>query len=99
MNESLQVESLEPDALANKIADMWVRWDDNRAQWKADCLELRQYLFATDTRKTSNSKNSWNNSTVTPKLTQVRDNLHANYMAALFPSEDWFYWENTRCFA
>jgi hypothetical protein len=95
MNDSLQIESLEPDYLANKIADMWVRWDDNRAVWKESCQELRQYLFATDTRKTSNSKNGWNNSTVTPKLTQIRDNLHANYMAALFPSEDWFYWENT----
>lgn len=94
MNDSLQVESLDPDLLAYKIADMWVRWDDNRAQWKSDCQELRQYLFATDTRKTSNSKAGWNNSTVTPKLTQIRDNLHANYMAALFPSEDWFYWES-----
>jgi len=57
--------------------------------------ELRNYLFATDTRKTSNSKLPWKNSTVTPKLTQIRDNLHANYMAALFPSENWFFWEAT----
>jgi hypothetical protein len=35
----------------------------------------------------------WKNSTVTPKLTQIRDNLHANYMAALFPSDNWFNWE------
>lgn len=95
MNNSLQIDSLESDYLASKIADMWVRWDDNRAVWKESCQELRQYLFATDTRKTSNSMNGWNNSTVTPKLTQIRDNLHANYMAALFPSEDWFYWEST----
>jgi hypothetical protein len=74
---------------------MWVRWDQARSSWKSDQQELRQYLFATDSRKTSNSKLPWKNSTVTPKLTQIRDNLHANYMAALFPSENWFFWEST----
>jgi len=92
MNENIQV-SFEDDSLANKIADMWVRWDNARNVWKSDQQELRNYLFATDTRKTSNSKLPWKNSTVTPKLTQIRDNLHANYMAALFPSENWFFWE------
>jgi hypothetical protein len=94
MNENIQV-SFTDDSLANKIADMWVRWDTARAVWKSDQQELRSYLFATDTRKTSNSKLPWKNSTVTPKLTQIRDNLHANYMAALFPSENWFFWEAT----
>ncbi len=94
MNENIQV-SYKDDMLANKIADMWVRWDAARSGWKADVQELRQYLFATDTRKTSNSTLPWKNSTVTPKLTQIRDNLHANYMAALFPSENWFFWEST----
>ncbi len=94
MNENVQV-SFDDDSLANKIADMWVKWDTNRSVWKSDQQELRNYLFATDTRKTSNSKLPWKNSTVTPKLTQIRDNLHANYMAALFPSETWFFWEAT----
>ena len=94
MNENVQV-SFDDDSLANKIADMWVRWDTARSVWKSDQQELRNYLFATDTRKTSNSKLPWKNSTVTPKLTQIRDNLHANYMAALFPSENWFFWEAT----
>jgi len=94
MNENIQV-SFKDDSLANKIADMWVRWDNARNVWKSDQQELRNYLFATDTRKTSNSKLPWKNSTVTPKLTQIRDNLHANYMAALFPSENWFFWEAT----
>ena len=94
MNNNIQV-SFDNDSLANKIADMWVKWDTNRSVWKSDQQELRNYLFATDTRKTSNSKLPWKNSTVTPKLTQIRDNLHANYMAALFPSETWFFWEAT----
>jgi hypothetical protein len=94
MNENVQV-SYDDDSLANKIADMWMRWDTARSVWKTDQQELRNYIFATDTRKTSNSKLPWKNSTVTPKLTQIRDNLHANYMAALFPSENWFFFEAT----
>ena len=94
MNDNIQSD-FSDDNLATTIADMWVRWDQARASWKADQQELRQYLFATDSRKTSNSKLPWKNSTVTPKLTQIRDNLHANYMAALFPSENWFFWEST----
>lgn len=94
MNENVQV-SYNDDSLANKIADMWMRWDTARSVWKSDQQELRNYIFATDTRKTSNSKLPWKNSTVTPKLTQIRDNLHANYMAALFPSENWFFFEAT----
>ena len=94
MNENVQV-SYNDDSLANKIADMWTRWDTARSVWKSDQQELRNYIFATDTRKTSNSKLPWKNSTVTPKLTQIRDNLHANYMAALFPSENWFFFEAT----
>ena len=94
MNENVQV-SYNDDSLANKIADLWMRWDTARSVWKTDQQELRNYIFATDTRKTSNSKLPWKNSTVTPKLTQIRDNLHANYMAALFPSENWFFFEAT----
>ena len=93
MNENIQ-SGFSDDKLASKISDLWVRWDDARAVWKEERAELRNYLFATTTRTTENSKLPWKNSTVTPKLTQIRDNLHANYMAALFPSEEWFVWES-----
>jgi len=75
------------------VVNMWTTWNTNRNTWLTEKSELRSYLFATDTRKTTNSKLPWKNSTVTPKLTQIRDNLHANYLAALFPSENWFRWE------
>ena len=94
MNNVLQVEYT-PDKLATRISDMWVMWDSARNTWKGDKQELRNYLFATSTRSTSNAQLPWKNSSVTPKLTQIRDNLHANYMAALFPNENWFYWEST----
>lgn len=81
------------DREAVLIADKWVTWNAARAPWLDEKKELRQYLFATDTRKTTNAQLPWKNSTVTPKLTQIRDNLHANYMAALFPRDDWFKWQ------
>ena len=83
---------LHKDAIAKVVADMWFKYNQARQPWLAEKSELRAFLFATDTRKTSNNKLPWKNSTVTPKLTQIRDNLHANYMAALFPSENWFQW-------
>lgn len=83
---------LEQDAMAREIANLWTKWDSARAGWKNEKIELRNYIFATDTTKTSNSALPWKNKTTLPKICQIRDNLHANYMAALFPSEDWFNW-------
>lgn len=80
------------DNIASIIANKWVGWNAARSSWTTDTTELRKYLFATSTRSTENGKLPWKNSTVTPKLTQIRDNLHANYMAALFPNDNWFVW-------
>jgi len=82
-----------PEELAADISLLWRDWGNNfRRKWLQEKKELRNYLFATDTRTTTNSRLPWANSTTTPKLTQIRDNLHANYMAALFPSSKWMRW-------
>jgi hypothetical protein len=94
MQDNIQSVYEDTSNLVATIVDYWLKWDEARNPWKEEKEELRKYLFATDTRKTQNSKLPWKNSTVTPKLTQIRDNLHANYIAALFPSEDWFTWES-----
>lgn len=83
---------INPDDLASQIGTMWVTWDGSRAGWLREKQELRNYLFATDTSTTSNATLPWKNTTTRPKLTQIRDNLHANYMAALFPHTDFFSW-------
>lgn len=97
MPDSIQTPAINPalarDNLGKTIANLWVTWNSSRTDWLKEKQELRQYLFATSTRDTANSKLPWKNSTVTPKLTQIRDNLHANYMAALFPNDNWFVWE------
>lgn len=82
-----------PDSLASEIADKWRLWNQQRQPKMEEWKELRNYLFATDTRTTQNSELPWKNSTTVPKLTQIRDNLHANYMAALFPQKRWMKWE------
>ena len=83
----------DPDDLATGISLIYDRWKMGRARWEKEKKEIRDYIFATDTSTTTNSQNPWKNSTILPKLCQIRDNLHANYMAALFPHEDWLDWK------
>jgi len=84
---------LNPDSLGANIARKWQEWHTYREGWVSEKKELRNYLYATDTRTTSNSKLPWSNSTTVPKLTQIYDNLKANYSAALFPNAKWMRWE------
>lgn len=86
-------DSLKGSDKARNIAWMWTRFNNQRRGKIEEWKELRNYLFATDTTTTTNSALPWKNSTTRPKLTQLRDNLHANYISALFPNENWFKWE------
>lgn len=79
--------------LADQITRMWSSANDDRRAWLDQKLELRNYIFATDTTTTSNQSLPWKNKTTVPKLCQIRDNLHANYMSALFPTDPWLKWE------
>lgn len=81
------------DTLAADISDMYTRWDDQREPWISEKKEIRDYIFATDTTKTANAALPWKNKTTVPKLCQIRDNLHANYLSALFPNDEWMKWE------
>lgn len=82
----------EPQGLAARIANQYVLWNSAMSEKRAEWRELRNYIFQTSTADTENSALPWKNSTSMPKLTQLRDNLHANYMAALFPNERWLSW-------
>ena len=84
---------LRSEVLAADIVGKYTQWKYQRDAKEEEWKELRNYLFATDTSTTSNSHLPWKNSTTTPKLAQIRDNLHANYMAALFSNPDWMKWE------
>lgn len=81
------------EGLANTISERFDEWNHLRQDWISEQRELQRYLFATSTADTTAEDAGWRNKTTLPKLTQIRDNLHANYMASLFPSEDWMRWE------
>lgn len=94
MVRALQITDIaEPDRLASQIANTYQSWESFRNKWLVQKEEIRDYIFATDTRGTTNSQLPWKNSTHVPKLCQIRDNLHANYMAALFPNDRPVAWE------
>jgi len=82
-----------PDQLASEIARKYDTWRSLRIKWEEEKKELISYVYATDTTTTSNRTLPWSNSTTTPKLTQIYDNLKANYEAALFPNTMWMKWE------
>src|SRR4051812_20564311 len=83
----------DPDRLASQIANKYNEWQSFRNKWMDTVREIREYVFATSTHTTTNASLPWKNSVHIPKLCQIRDNLHANYMAAIFPTEYAIVWE------
>lgn len=79
--------------VAKYIANTWHTYNSQRRKKIDDWKELRNYIFATDTTTTTNKGLPWKNSTTLPKLCQIRDNLHSNYLSALFPNDEWLKWE------
>lgn len=84
---------IHPDDIAYELVRMYIDWDSRRRNWLTEKAEIQKYIFATDTTKTTNAQLPWKNKTTVPKLCQIRDNLYANYMAALFPKNKWLRWE------
>lgn len=81
------------DNAAKYIAHTWHTYNSQRFPKIQAWKELRNYVFATDTTTTTNRSLPWKNSTTLPKLCQIRDNLHSNYVSALFPNDEWLKWE------
>jgi hypothetical protein len=75
------------------VSNLWDTYNHQRKGKIEEWKELRDYLFATDTSTTSNGSLPWKNSTTLPKLCQIRDNLHSNYLSALFPNDNWLSWQ------
>lgn len=74
------------------VSHMWDNFHSQRQGKLEEWSELRNYVFATDTSTTTNSTLPWKNSTTLPKLCQIRDNLHSNYISSLFPNDRWLTW-------
>jgi hypothetical protein len=83
----------EPDSEAAHIYDNWRTWNDARSVYKKVVNEVTQYIEATDTKGTTNVDGDYNHTTNRPKITQIYDNLIANYKPGLMPTRDWLAWE------
>lgn len=99
--ESLTVEVmlLERPQLAEVIVQNYTAWKSVRREAERRWKETTNFVYATSTRETVNGtvggldpdqQSGWSHSTHLPKLTQIYDNLLANYRFALFPHNDWF---------
>lgn len=82
-----------PDQMAMQIIDTFMEWNMMRSKKRSQWQEIRNYVYATDTTTTGNASLPWKNKTTIPKLTQIADNLYANYLATLFPKAQWFIWQ------
>jgi hypothetical protein len=87
---------LTEDQLGVRISYHYIQWEIYRQEKIKQWEELRRYIYATDTRTTTNATLPWKNTTTIPKLCQIRDNLFANYMASLFPKRKWLVWQADR---
>jgi hypothetical protein len=81
-----------PDKEADWVANLWTTYHHQRAPKVAMWSELDKYIFATDTSTTTNQSQEWTHTVTVPKLTNIRDNLHANYLSSLFPNDKWLTW-------
>lgn len=86
-------ETFAQDGPAGFVSHFWDKFNMQRQEKVNEWLELRNYVFATDTSSTSNASLPWKNSTTLPKLCQIRDNLHSNYLSSLFPNDNWLTWK------
>lgn len=84
---------VQPDEPSAWVANLWTKYNNQRAEKIDEWAEVDKYLFATDTSTTSAGDLPWSHKTTTPKLTQIRDNLHSNYLSSLFPNDKWLTWQ------
>lgn len=78
-----------PDALAGQIMSLWKDWKSARNLIEQRWAEAKRYVFATNSRETTNVHNPWDNTVHRPKLYNIYNNLLVNTDFALFPKEDW----------
>ncbi len=87
------VTHLQQDDPATFITNLWTTYNNGRQKKMQDWLEVSNYVHATGTTHTNAMTLPWANTTTKPKLTQINDNLIANYSSALFPNDKWLKWE------
>lgn len=91
---SMTIELPDPrDDVAKHVSEIWLKLNNERQALLSEWADIRSYVTSTTTDDTEVGQLPWKNKTRLPKLTQIRENLAAYYMAALFPTEDWLRFE------
>lgn len=84
---------LQPMQLAQELVVEYDKLKNYRVTWEEQVKELRDYLYAVDTGTTANITNPFSNRTTVPKLSQIAQNIHANYLEHMFSNANWIQWE------
>lgn len=80
--------------MAQQVSTLWTQWDSARSGILSTWSELIRYTYATSTKGTTNEEVAdWSNTTHRPKMANLYDTLTINYDSALFPNDDWLYWQ------
>lgn len=83
---------LKPDDAAEWVSNLWVKWDNQRQPIKSHWQQVDEYIYSVDTSTTENSSLPWTHKARNSKITNIRDNLHSNYLSSLFPNDKWLTW-------
>jgi len=75
--------------LAGNIFNLWTQWKSSKFIAESRWTEVKNYVFATSTKDTTNQKLPWSNTTHRPKLYNIYSNLLVNTDFSLFPHRDW----------
>lgn len=79
-------------AIRDFITFTYTSWKAAISPYESQLLELRNNVYAVSTNTVQSGALPFSNNIVIPKLTQIRDVLHAKYMQSLFGAEPWFRW-------
>lgn len=75
--------------LAGNIFNLWTEWKSSKFLAESRWTEVKNYVFATSTKDTTNQKLPWSNTTHRPKLYNIYNNLLVNTDFSLFPHREW----------
>lgn len=90
LDARMELVSTNSDWMSDYIANLWCNWTTSQEWYDRiqETLEVRQFVYSTDTTTTSNRTNPWSHKTARPKICQIADTLKAQYVAALLPHDD-----------
>lgn len=90
---------LEPDGedagFTKELLKLFDDYESARGVWDEEVDEITSFVFATDTKQTTNSKLPFHNTTTIPKLAHIRNNLVISYTSQLIPNSQWIQFSAT----